>query len=639
MAVIERSRSRDRRGPAWALLACILCISMSACTWSAAIPWPFATREDSPAERQEDSASLTVVAIATVTNLDPMYADAAAVQTILMHLFSGLAKWENEGGKLSIVPDAAEALPEPKESDDGSLVYRYTIRDDATWSDGRPVTARDFEYSWKRAAGLGGFSGPGPYRSMFSGLRGYSDDPAATDIAVRATDDRHLEVTLESSVPYWNQLLASPALFPVRQDIVESTPRWATSSTTFVSNGAYGMREWKTATIEDSLAYIDLSRREDHYAREKVQIPGIKFITQASAAEIWQHYASKEWPVLLTCPERPNGPDGKPIIEKEDVNFVMSPQIGTRFMSWNLDAQLLPDTRRMSPGEREIAQSDIRRALSLLIDRGGFLDAASGETAGHSAAASLVAPGIQETGGLDFAAGAGHGNGFTGYYDTSPEAYDRNKKEAMATLSEYYKVDDQGKLVDFPTVTLATTEEDALTRSVTRYFEECGIPVSVRKIADFESLRQDTETPWTFVNINWVADYADPMAFLSLWASNSANNYCGLGSGTHADVRAYSIDLTDLGYDVKVERGTWAETYDKLLDMANSERDAAKRFQILHRAEDLLMETGAICPLLHGADFYAVDKSVSDLLVTPLGYKVFSYAQVAKPSTGDGGGS
>ena len=629
MALTERIRSRKRCGLARAFVACVLCASMSACTWSAAIPWPFAGTDAAPVDK-EDSASLTVVAPMSAADLDPVYASESTIQTILVHLFSGLARWENEGGKLSIVPDAAEALPEPKEDDDGSLVYRYTIRNDATWSDGRAVTAHDFEYAWKRTAGSGGISGPSPYRNMFSGIRGYQEDPAATDIAVRATDDRHLEVTLESSIPYWNQLLASPALFPVRQDVVESTPRWATSSTTFVSNGAYGMKDWKAGTMDDALAYIDLSRREDHYSRDKVQVPSIKFITQASDAEIWQRYASKEWPVILNCPNRPNGPDGKPIIDRDDINFVMSPQIGTRFMFWSLDVPLLPDTKQLSPAEREIAQSDIRRALSLLIDRGGFL-ASSEDTAGHSAAASFVAPGIQETGGIDFATNAGHGAGFAGYYDTSPEAYVRNKEEAMATLAEYYGTDDQGRLVGFPPVTLSTISEDKLCRAVVDNLNDCGIPVSVHRMAGYDTLSSDTGSQWMFMNMNWIADYADPMAFLGLWSSNASTNYCGFGRGEHADVRAYSIDLTDLGYDVKVERGTWAETYDRLLDMANAERDVAKRFRLLHRAEDLLMETGAICPLLYGADLYAVDKSVSDLLVTPLGYKVFSYAKVTAP--------
>lgn len=639
MSRSTRNGSGRRHGIARLLLVAAISVSLSACTWTVAIPWPFpagTVAKQAGGTQQDDSAPLTVVAITSATDLDPMYASESKTQTIIMHLFSGLARWATDGGRLTVVPDAAEALPDPKEGEDGSVTYRYTIRDDATWSDGRPVTAHDFEYAWKRAAGVGGISGVSPYRNMFRSIRGYSDVPEETDLAVRATDDRHLEVTLDAPTPYWSQLLASPALFPVREDIVESNPRWATDSTSFVSNGAYGMRRWEHATMDAHVASLDLSRREDHYGRADVRVPSITFILQASSEEIWKRYAAGEWPVIISSLVVPSGED-EPVVDEKDIHIVISPQIGTRFLFWDMSKSLVPGADQMSPSEYETAQSDVRRALSLLIDRGGYLSDYDDVT-GYTAAASVVAPGIQEAGGYDFSSVAGHGEGFVGYYDTAADAYERNREEAMATLADYYETDEEGRLVGFPQVTLASTMDDTLCQSVVKDLNDCGIPARLKKVGDYSDFAAEDGAldVGDLGDMIWIADYADPVAFLELWSSDAISNYCGLGRGAHAEARAYSIDLTDIGYDVKVDHGTWAETYDRMLAIASTEKDTAKRFKLLHRIEDLLMETGAVCPLLYCVDSYIVGSGVDNLLVTPLGYKVFSYATVSEPSTGSG---
>jgi hypothetical protein len=80
---------------------------------------------------------------------------------------------------------------------------------------------------------------------------------------------------------------------------------------------------------------------------------------------------------------------------------------------------------------------------------------------------------------------------------------------------------------------------------------------------------------------------------LDMWITDSGNNDCQLGKGAHKDTKAYSLDLTDLGYDTKVENGTWAETYDVIIADIKSCSDTEKRYELMHRAEDLLMSTGA----------------------------------------------
>ena len=90
----------------------------------------------------------------------------------------------------------------------------------------------------------------------------------------------------------------------------------------------------------------------------------------------------------------------------------------------------------------------------------------------------------------------------------------------------------------------------------------------------------------------------------------------------------YNLDLTDLGYEVKVENGTWADTYDVLIKTIKSCTDNEVRYELMHRAEDLLMSTGCICPLYFYTDIYMLDKNVDGFFSNPLGYKYFMYCTI-----------
>lgn len=128
----------------------------------------------------------------------------------------------------------------------------------------------------------------------------------------------------------------------------------------------------------------------------------------------------------------------------------------------------------------------------------------------------------------------------------------------------------------------------------------------------------------------WVADYNYPMTFLDMWTTQSGNNDVQFGKGAHASLKAYSVDTTDVGGDLKVENGTWAETYDKLVDAIKAEADSKKAYALMHKAEDLLMSTGCICPLYFYTDLYMVDKNLKGFFSIPLGYKFFTYTTLKK---------
>ena len=181
------------------------------------------------AEPAAAGSSLAVCLASEPDTIDPALNSAVDGATLLAHLFSGLAKWSQDAnGNLVIVPDAAEELVEGVENEDGTVTYTYTLRDGLVWSDGQPVTAGDFEFAWQRAASQ---ELAADYGYMFEVVDGYDDvwaDEPAEDakLNVKAIDDKTLEVTTASAIPYWNELLAFPTYFPVREDVVENEA-WA----------------------------------------------------------------------------------------------------------------------------------------------------------------------------------------------------------------------------------------------------------------------------------------------------------------------------------------------------------------------------------------------------------------------------
>ena len=240
---------------------------------------------------------------------------------MLAHLFSGLAKWsEDENGNLQIVPDAATDLPEGVENEDGTVTYTYTLRD-MTWSDGQPVTAKDYEFAWKRAANE---ENAFDYGYMFENVVGYPND-----LAVTALDDKTLEVTIANQVAYWNELLAFPTFFPVREDVV-ANEGWNTDPSTYVCNGMYTMESWEHNSV------ITLKKNENHPDAAEVTMPTLKFYLSDDANNMLTNFKNGEWKLIDDVPTN------EMAALKQDYpdEFVVAGQIGTYYVCWNINEDL-----------------------------------------------------------------------------------------------------------------------------------------------------------------------------------------------------------------------------------------------------------------------------------------------------------
>ena len=546
--------------------------------------------------------------------IDPALNSAVDGATMLVHLFAGLAKWEKQGETFVIVPDCASELPEPVDNGDGTYTYTYTLRDGLKWSDGQDLTAKDFEFSMKRAAGseLGA-----DYGYLYEIVDGYEDD----DINVVAADDKTLQITTTIVVPYWNELLAFPTFFPVREDVV-ADEAWCTDPSTYISNGAYTMTGW------DHNSVITVEKNENYYDANNIKMKKIEFYLSDDANNMLANFQNGSWQLIDDVPTN----EISSLKEQYPEEFHIEGQIGTYYVSWNINKDILPSSSKLKGTEKEEAAAEIRNAITLLFDRNYIVnDVAQG---GQLPASSFVSKGLTEPDGSDFSENAGdpEANGYPGYYAVDADSLQSNFDSCVETLKKYYDYDEaSGKFTDFPTIDyLYNTSEGhkAIGEYLASALDQIGITMNLENQEWNTFLNTRKAGDFTVARNGWVCDYNDPISMLDMWISDSGNNDCQFGKGDHESVKAYSVDLTDLGYDLKVEGGTWAETFDEIIATVKSESDNTKRMALMHRAEDLLMSTGCICPIYFYTDLYMIDSAVDGFFSIPLGYKFFHYTSI-----------
>jgi oligopeptide transport system substrate-binding protein len=576
------------------------------------------------ADDAAESKALNVCLASEPSTLDPALNSAVDGATMLAHLFSGLAKWEqNDEGVLTIVPDAAEELTEGVVGDDGKVTYTYTLKDGLTWSDGQPVTAADFAFAWNRAAS---FDLAADYGYMFEVIDGYADIWETDDegnqvnpdakLNVTAVDDKTLEVVLSNAVAYWNELLAFPTYFPVREDVV-ADEAWATDPSTYVNNGPYTMSSWEHNSV------ITLTKNENYVDAAEITMPEINFYLSDDANNMLTNFKNGDWTLIDDVPTN----EIASLKEEYPDEFVIAGQIGTYYVCWNVNEDILPADSGLEGAEAEAAKAEIRNAISLLFDRNYIVEEIG--QAGQVPASSFVAMGMTDADGSEFYKNAGDSDEYDGYYNVAADALEDNFNKAIEVLKKYYEFDEASyTFTNFPTMTyLYNTSEGH--KAIGEYLQSAlaavGITMNLenQEWATFLETRKNGD--YSIARNGWLADYNDPICFLDMWTTASGNNDVQFGKGAHADVAAYSLDLTDLGYDTKVENGTWAETYDVLIADIKSCTDNDTRYALMHRAEDLLMSTGCICPLYYYTDLYMVDSSLKGFFSNPLGYKYFMY--------------
>lgn len=573
------------------------------------------------------SNTLSVCLASEPDTIDPALNSAVDGGTLCTHLFAGISKWAQDAeGKLVIAPDVAEELPEGVDNEDGTVTYTYTLREGLKWSDGEPLTAGDFVFAWNRAASaaLGA-----DYGYMMEVIDGYAEVSATNDdgtpvnpdakLNVEAPDDRTLVVTLTNYVPYWNELLAFPVYFPVREDVV-ADEAWATDPSTYVSNGAYTLTGWEHNSV------ITMTKNENYYDADSITMDTLNFYLSDDSNNMLANFKSGEWQLIDDVPTN----EISTLKTEYPDEFVINGQIGTYYACWNINEQILPADSTLTGDEAEKAKEEIRNAIALLFDRNYIVEEVA--QGGQLPASSFVAMGLTNPDGSQFYETAGHDDSFPGYYDVSEDSFEANFSSAIETLKKYYAFDEASqKFTNFPSLTYLYNTNDSH-KAIAEYLQgalaQVGIDMKLENQEWNTFLNTRKAGDYSMARNGWLADYNDPISFLDMWVSTSGNNDVQFGKGENANAAIYNLDLTPYGYDTKVENGTWAETYDVLISTIKSCTDTDNRYAMMHLAEDMLMETGCIVPLYFYTDLYMLDDSVHGFYSNPLGFKYFMHCTI-----------
>ena len=251
------------------MMSLVLCFSLIGCGSSKA------SEDKNSTESAETGNNILTLALANeCETLDPGLCNYLASSSVLSNLFMGLYM-TGEDGK-TLVNGCAESYDL---SDDG-LVYTFHLYDDLKWSDGSPLTAEDFKWSWIRELKPETASECADSLYVVKNAEKFANGECEeSEIGIETPDDTTLVVTLESPTSYFLDITAEASLSPVQQAAVDSSDSWSQSADTYVCNGAFKLDE-----INHDESYV-LSKNENYKYADDIKLDGVKivFIQDSSA--------------------------------------------------------------------------------------------------------------------------------------------------------------------------------------------------------------------------------------------------------------------------------------------------------------------------------------------------------------------
>lgn len=495
--------------------------------------------------------------------VDPALNSAIDGGNLILHAFETLMTVDSEN---KIVGGQAESFDV---SDDG-LTYTFHLRDGLKWSDGTPLTANDFVYSWKRLADP---NTAAPYAAdMLGYVKGYEEAAAGNidALGVSATDDKTFVVELAVPCVYFSKLITHGSMVPVQQATVEANgDKWTLKPETYVGNGPLKMIEWVPGS------HITYAKNENYWNAEKVTVNTVKFVLMEDSNAAYSAYQTGEVSMIKSVPSE----EVPSLRDKED--FHVEPSMGTYYISFQTQKE-------------PFTNPDVRRALSLAIDRDY---AANTVMQGiYSPATNFVGPGISDAEpGSSYEEVTRKNNGGD-FFNISDHDADVAKAKELLAKAGY--PDGQG----FPTVEYMTNDQ-AFHKPLAEYLQSCwketlGINVDI-KIVEWSTFTPTRRAgDFQIARDGWAYDYDDPSNMLNLMKSTSGNNN---GKYNNPEV-------------------------DKILDEANSTSDVAAHFEKLHQAENMVLEDSAIAPIAYYNDFWLQDPKLKGTWHSPYGYWFFQYA-------------
>ncbi len=415
-------------------------------------------------------------------SLDPHRAEGVPSSNILRDLFEGLVAEAPDG---ELIPGAAESW---EISEDG-LSYTFTMRPDGRWSNGDPVTARDFEYGLRRSVDPETLS---RYSSVLAPIRNaravIAGDLPPEELGVEAVDERTLVIRLEAPTPYLLGLLTHSTCYAVHRGVVESHGADWSREETHVGNGAYALQAWVMQS------HIHLRRNPHYWDDARTTVNEVYYYAIENQDAELKRYRAGELDITSTIPQK----QLRWIQQNLGEELRITPYLGTYYFGYNV-------TRPPFAGNRAL-----RKAMSLAVDRDIITGVVSG--AGEPVAYSWVPP-------------------VRGYVQQVPEeaGWTQPQREAEARrlyaeagyspdnpleVEILYNTSDNHKRI---AIALASMWKEVLGVEVTLANQEWKVYLETRK------RKEDTQ----IYRAGWIGDYEDAYTFAQLLESTNEQNDFG----------------------------------------------------------------------------------------------------------------
>lgn len=479
------------------------------------------------------------------TGLNTLTSTYAIEFSLFKHMYENLVTLDDDD---NTVPGAAESW----DYDEDTLTYTFHLRKDGVWTNGDPVTAKDFEFAWSQALNPDVASDYAYFLYFIKNAEKYFNGEVAWDeVGVKVVDDYTLEVTMEQPTPYALFLFSFGTLAPINQRFYEAVGAdlYSTEAQYFCTNGPFALTEW---SHNDKIV---MQKNDAWHGAADVEVEEIdwKIITDANAALSSFLAGDLDMVGLGT---------GELIKQAEAAGAtIQSYTDGTSFYIY------------FNNNDQYLSNVNLRRALFNAIDEQKEIDTVWQND--NEPMTSFTAPGVSATDGTSFAGKVGE------LY--APSRDQEKAKEYLATaLSEL------GCTVDELSAHLSIDCGDsAASIAEASFYQEqwrqvLGIEVTVNSMITKQGSQNRKTGNYVMSITGWGPDYNDPNTFLDLWVTDGGNNQTGFSN----------------------------ERYDELIDLAAKETDLEKRESYFIECEQIIADQLPIGPAFWRAPSYACSDKI-----------------------------
>lgn len=479
------------------------------------------------------------------TGLNTLTSTYSIEFALFKHMYENLVTLDDDD---NTVPGAAESW----DYDEDTLTYTFHLRKDGVWTNGDPVTAKDFEFAWSQALNPDVASDYAYFLYFIKNAEKYFNGEVAWDeVGVKVVDDYTLEVTMEQPTPYALFLFSFGTLAPINQRFYEAVGAdlYSTEAQYFCTNGPFALTEW---SHNDKIV---MQKNDAWHGAADVEVEEIdwKIITDVNAA--LSSFLAGDLDMV--------GLDTGELIKQAEAAgaTIQSYTDGTSFYIY------------FNNNDQYLSNVNLRRALFNAIDEQKEIDTVWQND--NEPMTSFTAPGVSATDGTSFAGKVGE------LY--APSRDQEKAKEYLATaLSEL------GCTVDELSAHLSIDCGDSATSiAEASFYQEqwrqvLGIEVTVNSMITKQGSQNRKTGNYVMSITGWGPDYNDPNTFLDLWVTDGGNNQTGFSN----------------------------ERYDELIDLAAKETDLEKRESYFIECEQIIADQLPIGPAFWRAPSYACSDKI-----------------------------